>query len=131
MVSWQLHLIAWGEARKKLGKRIERLNERRIVLPIADGLAAAHQKRISQGKAADKIAYVLKSPKKKAYRLFKRRSITADGEVISAFKQKKSGLRPGERVAVFRLMQDLSLDQLAVAGGEGTDMLRRVKRRMY
>jgi hypothetical protein len=65
MVSWQLHLIAWGEARKKLGKRIERLNERRIVLPIADGLAAAHQKRISQGKAADKIAYVLKSPKKK------------------------------------------------------------------
>jgi hypothetical protein len=31
---------------------------------------------------------------------------------------------------VFRLMQDLYLDQLAVAGGEGSDMLRRVKRRV-
>jgi hypothetical protein len=30
---------------------------------------------------------------------------------------------------VFRLMQDMYLDQLAVAGGEGTDMLRRIKRR--
>jgi hypothetical protein len=38
--------------------------------------------------ARPSAAYVLKAPKK-AYRLFKRRSITADGEVISAFKQKK------------------------------------------
>jgi hypothetical protein len=77
------------------------------LLSIADGLSAVHQKRISKGKVPDKIAYVLKAPKK-AYRLFKRELITADGEVISKFKQKKSGLRPGERVAVFRLMQDLS-----------------------
>jgi hypothetical protein len=129
MVSWHLHLIAWGEARKKLGKRIERLNERRILLPIADGLAAAHQKRISKGKVADKIAYVLKAPRK-VYRLFKREFITADGKVICTFRQKKSDLRPGERVAVFRLMQDMYLDQLAVSGGEGTGMLRRVKRRV-
>jgi hypothetical protein len=64
MVSWHLHLIAWGEGRKKLKKRIDRLNKRRILLPIANGLAAAHQKRISHGKMADKIAYVLKAPKK-------------------------------------------------------------------
>jgi hypothetical protein len=56
--------------------------------------------------------------------------ITADGEVICTFRQKKDDFRPGERLTVFRLMQDLSLDQLAVAGGEGTDILRRVKRRM-
>jgi hypothetical protein len=73
MVSWHLHLIAWGEASKKLGKRIERLNARRILLPIADGLAAAHQKRL-------------------------------------------------------RLMQDMYLDQLAIGGGEGANILRRVKR---
>jgi hypothetical protein len=129
MVSWHLHLIAWGEAHKKLRKRIDRLNNQRILLPIADGLLAAHQKRISKGKVADKIAYVPKAPKK-AYRLFKRRVITADGEVICTFRQKKDDFRPGERLTVFRLMQDLSLDQLAVAGGEGTDILRRVKRRM-
>jgi hypothetical protein len=44
-------------------KRIERRN-REILLPIADGLAAAHQKRISKGKLASKIGYVLKAPKK-------------------------------------------------------------------
>jgi len=94
MVSWHLHLIAWGEAHKKLRKRIDRLNERRIFLPIADGLAAAHQKRISKGKVADKIAYVLKAPRK-AYRLFKREFMTADGEVICTFRQKKADFRPG------------------------------------
>src|SRR3984893_1529357 len=103
MVSWHLHLIAWGESRKKLEKRIERLN-REILLPIADGLAAAHQKRISKGKLASKIAYVLKAPKK-AYRLFKREFMTNDGEVIYKFKQKKNDFRPGERLSVFRLMQ--------------------------
>ena len=128
MVSWHLHLIAWGEARKKLRKRIDRLNNQRILLPIADGLPAAHQKRISKGKVADKIAYVLKAPKK-AYRLFKREFMTADGEVICTFRQKKADFRRGERLTVFGLMQDMYLDQLAVAGGEGTDLLRRIKRR--
>jgi hypothetical protein len=71
IVSWHLHLIAWGECHKTLRKRIDRLNDKRVLLPIADGLAAAHQKRISKGKVADKIAYVLKAPEK-AYRLFKR-----------------------------------------------------------
>jgi uncharacterized protein YqfB (UPF0267 family) len=55
--------------------------------------------------------------------------MTAGGEVICAFRQKKADFRPGERLTVFRLMQDMYLDQLAVAGGEGTNMLRRVKRR--
>jgi hypothetical protein len=54
--------------------------------------------------------------------------MTIDGEVISKFKQKKSDFRPGERITVFRLMQEMYLDQLAVAGGEGTDILRRVRR---
>ena len=124
-----MHMIAWGESGKKLEKRIERLNEQRILLPIADGLAAAHQKRISKGKLPSKIGYVLKAPKK-AYRLFKRELITVDGEVIYKFKQKKDDFRPGERLSVFRLMQDMYLDRLAVAGGEGADILRRVKRQV-
>ena len=126
MVSWHVHLLAWGESRKIMKRRVERLN-RDILLPIADGLAAAHQKRISKGKLASKIAYVLKAPKK-AYRLFKYEQITPNGEILLRFKQKKDDLRPGERLTLFRLMQDLYLDQLAVAGGEGADILRRVKR---
>jgi hypothetical protein len=59
-----VHLIAWGESRSSIKTRIERLNKESILLPIADGLAAAHQKRISKGKLADKFCYILKSPKK-------------------------------------------------------------------
>jgi hypothetical protein len=126
-VSWHLHLIAWGESSKKLKNRIERLN-REILLPIADGLAAAHQKRISKGKVASKIGYILKAPRK-AYRLYKWEIVSPDGEIIPKFKQWKDDLRPGERLTLLRLMQDMHLDQLAVGGGEGTAMLRRVKRR--
>ena len=99
------------------------------MLPIADGLAAAHQKRISKGKLADKFCYILKSPKK-AYRLYKWETITPDGEIVPKFKQKKADLRSGECLTLFRLMQDLYLDHLALAGGEGAEILRRVKRRV-
>jgi hypothetical protein len=126
-VSWHLHLIAWGEAQRKLAKRITRLNDEGILLPIADGLPAADQRRILNGNVAHRIGYVLKAPRK-AYRLFTWQLITADGEVIDKFKQKKSDFRPGERVTVLRLMHDMHLDQLAIAGGEGTDILRRIKR---
>jgi hypothetical protein len=128
-VSWHLHLIAWGERRKSLKNRIDWLNDHKILLPIADGLACAHQKRISKGRLASKIAYVLKAPKK-AYRLYKWDTITPDGENTRKFKQWKDDLRPGERLTLFRLMQDMYLDELAVAGGEGADILRRMKHRM-
>jgi hypothetical protein len=129
MVSWHVHLIAWGEPGTEIKKRIDRLNTRKILLPIVDGLPAAHQKRISKGKLASKVAYLLKSPRK-AYRLYKWQQVIADGEIISRFKQRKCDLRPGERMTLLRLMQDLYLDQLAVAGGEGAKILRRLKRRV-
>jgi hypothetical protein len=128
MVSWHLHLIAWGESHKKLRKRIDRLNDQQILLPIADGLPAAHQKRISKHKLASKIGYVLKAPRK-AYRLYKWEIVSPDGEIIPKFKQWKDDLRPGERLTLFRLMQDMNLDHLSVAGGEGANILRRMKRR--
>jgi hypothetical protein len=127
MVSWHVHLLAWGESKSAIRTRIESLNKDGILLPIADGLAAAHQKQISRGKLADKFCYMLKAPKK-AYRLYKYEQITTDGEILLRFKQCKDDLRPGERLTLFRLMQDMYLDQLAVAGGEGADILRRVKR---
>jgi hypothetical protein len=129
MVSWHLHLLAWGKSPKGMQKRINGLNKRGDLLPIADGLAAAHQKRISKGKLASKVCYILKAPRK-AYRLFKFEQVTADGEIVLRFKQKKDDLRPGERLTLFRLMQDLYLDHLALAGGEGAGILRRLKRRV-
>ena len=129
LVSWHLHLIAWGISPREMKKRIERLNKSGALLPIADGLAAAHQKCISRDKLADKVCYILKAPKK-AYRLYKYEQVTSDGEIIPRFKQKKDDLRPGERLTLFRLLQDHYLDQLALGGGEGAELLRRLKRRV-
>ena len=72
---------------------------------------------------------MLKAPKK-AYRLFKYEQITPDGEILLRFKQCKDDLRLGERLTLFGLLRDMYLDQLAVAGGEGAEILRRVKRRV-
>jgi hypothetical protein len=127
MMSWHVHLLAWGKTKSAIKARIESLNKQGILLPIADGLAAAHQKQISKGKLASKVCYILKAPKK-AYRLFKYEQVTADGEIILRFKQKKDDLRPGERFTLFKLMQHMHLDELALAGGEGADVLRRLKR---
>ena len=128
MVSWHLHLLAWGESPNKMKTRIDRVNDRRILLPIADGLPAGHQKCISKEKLASKIAYMLKAPQN-GYRLAKINWVMPDGKVVPKFRQFKAELRPGERLTLFRLMADMYLDQLAVAGGEGADILRRLKRR--
>lgn len=76
----------------------------------------------------DKLRYLLKSPKR-AYRIYKTERMIADGELVPCFRQGKSELRKGDRITLFHLMKDLRLPELAAAGGEGTDMMRRIKRR--
>jgi hypothetical protein len=53
MVSWHVHLLAWGESRKRMKQRIEQLN-RKILLPIADGLAPAHQNGLPRARLQPK-----------------------------------------------------------------------------
>ena len=45
--------------------------------------------------------------------------------MIAAFKQKKAPLRPGEQITLFHQLKDQYLDRLALAGGDGVDILRR------
>jgi hypothetical protein len=54
--------------------------------------------------------------------------VTTDGEVVPCFKQKKSQLRKGDRITLFHLMKGLHFPELAAAGGEGTDIMRKIKR---
>jgi hypothetical protein len=75
-----------------------------------------------------RFRYMLKAPRK-AYRLYKVECVTPDGEIVWRFKQRTSELRPGERLTLLRLMKDMYLDKLAVAGGQGAHILRRAKRR--
>jgi hypothetical protein len=43
------------------------------------------------------------------------------------FKQNSRKIRPGNRLKLFNLMRDMYLDKMAMAGGEGRELLRRIK----
>jgi len=112
------------------------LNEEGKYLPIMHSQLGAHQKEIPDAYLrnkphrsflADKLRYVLKSPCK-AYRVYKTEYVTEDGEVVPCFRQRKSELREGDRITLFHLMKNLYLDELAMAGGDGTDLMRKIKR---
>jgi hypothetical protein len=118
-------------------KRFCRLNGDGWYVSILDSQRGADQKEIVDSRLpnnrertflADKLRYLLKSPKN-AYRIYRTERVTCDGEIVPCFKQKKSELRKGDRITLFHLMKDLHLFELAVAGGEGTDIMRRIKRR--
>jgi hypothetical protein len=135
-ISWHVHAICWGKDSAEMKRRFRRLNRAKTYRPIIDGLIGAHCKKIAdaylaEGKRtflADKLRYMLKSPQK-AYRICKTSRVTAAGEIVPCFRQRKSDLRKGERIDLFHLMKGLYLDELAMGGGEGTEMLRRIKRR--
>jgi hypothetical protein len=133
-VSWHVHAICWGENRKQMRKRFARLNKQGVDRSVMPGQRGAHQKEIPRKFLtnsdrtffADKIRYMLKSPCK-AYRIYHAKNASGAGEAIS-FRQVKSDLRPGDHVDLFHLLKNFYLDQLAVGGGEGTDLLKRIKR---
>lgn len=133
-LSWHIHVIAWGRTPKQMDLLMERLNSPTSGFQsIGDGLEAFHSKRIPKSESktyhlADKLAYLLKSGKH-AYRLGKREIVTPDGEIIPTFYQRKTLLRRGERIRLFQATKHLYLDRIAIAGGEGAAILRRVKRR--
>jgi hypothetical protein len=133
-VSWDVHAICWGEDREQMRKRFARLNQQDDYRSIMPGQRGARQKEIpckflidsNWTFLADKIRYMLKSPCK-AYRIYHAKNGSGTENEIS-FRQIKSDLRPGDHIDLFHLMKGLYLDRLAVAGGEGSDMLRRIKR---
>jgi hypothetical protein len=134
-VSWHLHAISWGENREQMKVRFRRLNDDGMCRSIMDGQLGAHQKQIPNAYLdnkdrtffADKLRYMLKSPRK-AYRIYKTSRVTSDGEVVPCFRQMKSELRKGDYITLFHLMKGLYLDELAIGGGDGAGMLRRIKK---
>jgi hypothetical protein len=136
-VSWHLHAICWGKNRNEMKKRFCRLNRDGWYLSILDSQRGADQKEIPDARLpnnrdrtflADKLRYLLKSPQK-ACRIYKTNRVTTDGEIVPCLRQKKSNLRKGNRITLFHLMKGLQFPELAAAGGDGTDVMRRIKRR--
>jgi hypothetical protein len=125
MVSWHLHAIAWGEDPREIQRRFLALNHSGKYRAIYEGVVALHAVRLAPNQIPIKLRYILKAPRK-AYTIGKHTK-TVDGKGHFKFIQNKRNLRPGERIKLLLLMNDLYLNQLAMAGGEGADLLRRIK----
>ena len=123
VVSWHGHFLVWGISRKDLQQHLKTIKAQ--CTPIMPGLCAVHQKLIELGQFGYKLWYILKSPCKE-YSIGKRREWDEKTGTVES-KQNARKIRPGNLVKLFYLMRDMYLDKLAMAGGEGRELLRRIK----
>jgi hypothetical protein len=123
LVSWHGHFLVWGVTEKDLNRHLNKIKPRFI--PIMQGLCAAHKKKIPPDQFGCKLSYIVKSPRKE-YSIGRRRNSDKNSET-ARFKQNSRNIRPGNRVKLFHLMRKIYLDQLAMAGGEGSKLLQDIK----
>ena len=118
-MNWHLHIFAWGENREQIKDRAKLMNAcidnyRPIVLRESGG-EGFNWSQVTEDNFARRFRYMCKSPRK-AYR------------IGPTFIQSKSELRHGQRITLFHLLKNLSLDELTVAGGDGVEIRRRALR---
>jgi hypothetical protein len=123
VVSWHGHFLVWGVTEKRLAKHLAKIKS--WVTPIMPGLCAVHKKIIPPDQFGYKLWYILKSPCKE-YSIGQRRERDKKTDAVR-FKQNSRKIRPGTRVKLFHLMRGMYLDKLAMGGGDGRELLRRIK----
>jgi hypothetical protein len=123
VVSWHGHFLVWGITNHQLAKHLKGIKSR--VTPIMPGLCAVHKKIIPRDQFGYKLCYIIKSPCKE-YSIGQRRERDERTGAVK-LKQNSRKIRPRTRVKLFHLMRDMYLDKLAMAGGEGRELLRRIK----
>jgi hypothetical protein len=123
VISWHGHFLVWGVTRNQLARHLAKVRAR--FTPIMPGFCAVHKKRIPPDQFGHKLWYILKAPRKE-YSIGQRRE--CDGKTgAPKFKQNSREIRPGNRLKLFSLMGDMYLDKMAMAGGEASELLRRIK----
>jgi hypothetical protein len=123
VISWHGHFLVWGVSRKQLNRHLRKIKPR--FTPIMPGLCAVHKRKIPPDQFGYKLWYIAKSPRKE-YSVGRR--LNSDESTGNArFKQNSRNIRLGHRVRLFDLMRDMYLDQLAMAGGEGRQLLQQIK----
>jgi hypothetical protein len=123
VVSWHGHFLVWGVTEQQLAKHLKAIKPN--FTPIMPSLCAVHKKIIPRDQFGYKLRYIFKSPCKE-YSIGQRRERDKRTGAVR-FKQNSRKIRLGHRVKLFHLMRDMYLDQLAMGGGAGGELLRRIK----
>jgi hypothetical protein len=126
-IFWHVHSLVWGVSKKQLKQRSKQINGSARFRAIAPNLKSAHKRMIAQGELPKVVSYLLKSPTN-AYRIYGfKQDVVSDDTCEMNYQQWKGPMRPGERVSMFHALKHHYLDQLAISGGEGRQLLARIK----
>ncbi len=130
-VSWHAHLIVWGAGEARVQQIMNGINQRYVAL--LPGVNPAYAVPITGEQALGKTLYMLKAPQSE-HRVYPRKVEEIDyetGEVsqrsTGRFKQKKRALRPRDLAKICKVLADKHLDQLALAGGQGREVLAAIR----
>lgn len=131
-ISWHLHLLMWDMSAEQTANLIRKLRKSGHYQAVVEELKPVHAEQVANGELPDVVAYLLKPPTH-SYRVQRYPWFGRDGEIRLKpdgtprfyVKQQRSGLRKGERLRVFHAMKHLGLDELLVAGGEGSGLRTR------
>lgn len=127
-IHWHAHAIVWSVDRRDLKARFDKMNANLVrYCPIVEGLKGVDYRPFPLADLGRVLSYILKSPSV-VYRIYKTEFVTRDGEVLNKFKQRKSKMRPGDRIHAADCLAPHLLDQLAMAGGEGRPLLAAAKK---
>lgn len=128
IVHWHAHFVAWGcsnNAIRQIGRNVAMKHD-----AFVPGRPAFLAKPIQHTKLPRVLRYCLKSPVNK-YTFYR----TADkvdhqtGELRETYKNSKQHMRPGEDALIASVMRDYYLDDLVLAGGEGTELKAKIKKK--
>jgi hypothetical protein len=126
IVSWHTHGLAWGDNRKELRERFNKIEEDELYVPLLPNLKGCWAKFINPEYLGQKVAYMCKTPRV-VNRVYCKNPEQFDRDCWT-FQQKEAEAQPGQHIHYFKLLAPYTLDQLAFGGGEGSEILQRVKK---
>jgi len=124
VASWHIHGVAWGKDRQAMRDHFNAVEESGAYVPIATNLKGCWARFIPPELVGSKLAYMNKTPRK-VNRIWCKNP--RDLNRNFQFNQREEFCRPGEHVQYFSLLSKYTMDELSLAGGEGSDILRTIK----
>lgn len=131
-ICWHPHLLTWDVTADQAASLTEKLRKSGNYQAVVEEFQPVHSKQVANGELPDVVRYLLKPPSH-AYRVTRYPWVDQDGKVRLKqdgtprfyVGQRSSNLRKGERVTVFQSMKHLGLEELLVAGGQGSALRSR------
>lgn len=128
-ISWHSHCLTWGAGKKDLQNVTSDLISTKNGIII--GKRPIYIKTVSPNQIISKALYSLKGQMKE-YRVYSTEGESVDlttGEIIPAnYCQTKRLLRTGDRARLCEVFKDLVLDKLIFGNGEGTEMVKAIRK---